>query len=99
MLSFKVVLALLAVIVPLLISHFTGGWVAVYTSHGFSVEQIPNLSGKVVLYTPTVSHPLPSFHCFELMFNTYFSHGSFCSWQLSLEPTPASGRSPCATLP
>ena len=47
MLNFKVILALVAIIAPLFISHFTGGWVAVYTSHGFSVEKIPDLHGKV----------------------------------------------------
>ena len=51
LLSFKVVLVLVAVIAPLFISHFTGGWVAVYTSHGFSADQIPSLDGKVMLNT------------------------------------------------
>eukprot|EP00603_Paraphysomonas_imperforata_P007423 CAMPEP_0114429044 /NCGR_PEP_ID=MMETSP0103-20121206/9263_1 /TAXON_ID=37642 ORGANISM="Paraphysomonas imperforata, Strain PA2" /NCGR_SAMPLE_ID=MMETSP0103 /ASSEMBLY_ACC=CAM_ASM_000201 /LENGTH=361 /DNA_ID=CAMNT_0001598329 /DNA_START=104 /DNA_END=1189 /DNA_ORIENTATION=+ len=49
--SFTVVVLLVAIVAPLLVSHFTGGWVAVYTSKGFTAEHIPRLDGQVAVVT------------------------------------------------
>lgn len=43
--------AILAILGPLLLSYFIGGWVAVYFSPTFRFKDIPNLNGKVVIVT------------------------------------------------
>jgi hypothetical protein len=46
-----VIAALVAVIVPLLVSWHEGGWFAIYTSPHFDFNMIPDLTGSVALVT------------------------------------------------
>jgi hypothetical protein len=51
-----VIVAVLAVFIPLLVSYIGRGWIAKYDSPYYSYDMVPDLTGKVALVTGKVGY-------------------------------------------